>query len=173
MGGIKESIAVSYFANPTQRSVLEEILGPGEQSPPTKNQPALVRGLIVDILESGELEVVIPPNDTTRIRCDFLETPANANLDLHAGDLVLLMLPAGAGQIGCVLGRVGRYRAREAQVNEPPSHVVIEAAESLTLKCGESSVGLRKDGKLMIQGTDVLSRAKRCQRIKGGTVAIN
>jgi hypothetical protein len=56
---------------------------------------------------------------------------------------------------------------------EEQHHVVIEATEMLTLKCGESSVALRKDGKTMILGNDVLSRAKRTNRIKGGSVAIN
>jgi hypothetical protein len=32
---------------------------------------------------------------------------------------------------------------------------------------------LRKDGKLMIRGKDVLTRAKRTNRIKGGSVGIN
>jgi hypothetical protein len=131
--------------------------------------PSLVRALVAEVLETGEIDVVIPPDDGTRLRCDFLET--GSRLELHAGDLVLVMASAGVGQNGCVLGRVGRYRA--PQEVPPPDHVVIEAGEHLTLKCGQSSVDLRKDGKLMVRGNDVLTRAKRTNRIKGGSVAIN
>jgi hypothetical protein len=129
--------------------------------------PLLARGLITAFLETGEIEVVIPPDAERRIRCDFLETAENASLPLGRGDLVLVMLPAGAGQNGCVLGRVGRYPA------QPKPKVVIEAGERLTLKCGDSSIDLRRDGKLVVRGNDVLSRATRTNRIKGGSVAIN
>ena len=83
-----------------------------------------------------------------------------------------MLRPGGPGQAGVVLGRVGRYRAPEP-APQPPPHVVIEAAEQLTLRCGPSSIDLRSDGKLLIRGDDVVSRATRTQRIKGGTVAIN
>jgi hypothetical protein len=148
-----------------QTLVLEQMLTAAAPSP----APSLVRGLVADILENGEIEVVIPPDAPTRLVCDFLET--GAELELHPGDLVLVMPPAGVGQNGCILGRVGRYRP--SQENPPPARVVIEASEVLTLKCGESSVDLRNDGKLMIRGNDVLTRAKRTNRIKGGSVAIN
>jgi hypothetical protein len=128
--------------------------------------------LITELLDNGEIQVQVPPDVSDQFRCDFLQTGNNANLVLQEGDLVLVMRPPGPGQNGCVLGRVGRYVPVKEREQAPP-HVVIEAGETLTLKCGESSVDLRKDGKLMIQGNDVLSRAKRCQRIKGGTVAIN
>ena len=94
---------------------------------------------------------------------------------LAPGDLVLVLRPTDPAQNGCVLGRIGRYRPQPAEPasSTPPDHVVIEAGEMLTIKCGDSSLDLRKDGKLMIRGNDVLTRAKRTQRIKGGTVAIN
>ena len=67
-----------------------------------------------------------------------------------------------------MLGRIGRYQEPGTQ-----RQVTIEAQESVTLKCGDSSVDLRADGKLMIRGEDVLVRAKGTQRIRAGTVSIN
>jgi hypothetical protein len=148
-----------------QTVVLEQLIRSNQVS-----APPLVRGLITEILENGELVVQVPPDEENRIRCDFLETGRNATPELKTGDLVLVMQPAGLGQNGCVLGRIGRYHPPQP---EEQHHVVIEATEMLTLKCGESSVALRKDGKTMILGNDVLSRAKRTNRIKGGSVAIN
>lgn len=51
--------------------------------------------------------------------------------------------------------------------------VVLEAQNQIVLRCGRSSVTLRKDGRLVMQGTDVVSRASNRNRIKGGSVAIN
>jgi hypothetical protein len=51
--------------------------------------------------------------------------------------------------------------------------IVIEAGEELTLQCGEASIRITRDGKVMIRGEHILSRAKGTQRIKGGSVAIN
>lgn len=49
----------------------------------------------------------------------------------------------------------------------------IEARRELELRCGKSSVTLRQDGKIEFRGTDIVSRATRRNRIKGGSVAIN
>ncbi len=151
--------------------VLEQVIGDAS-APNRAGAPALVRGLIVELLPSGEIEVVVPPDADTRIRCDFLETAANGSLRLAPGDLVLVTPPGGVGQNGCVLGRVGRYRPAPEQA-APPERVVLEAGEMLTLRCGESSVELRQDGKVLIRGNDIVARGENTAKIKGGTVAIN
>jgi hypothetical protein len=158
----------------TETLLLDRLL---DQTTSTNRQAApvaIIRGIIVDIVENGDLVVKVSPCDTAKpLRCDFLETSANATLQLKRGDQVLVLSPENPEQNGLVLGRIGRYRLPQNQTNQPADHVVFEAKETLTLKCGESSVNLRKDGKLMIRGKDVLTRAKRSQRIKAGTVAIN
>jgi hypothetical protein len=137
---------------------------------PRSMRPAVVRGTIADVLESGELMVRCPATTGGTVRCDLLESADTAFCRLRLGDAVLVLTPATPDENGCVLGRIGRYRHDSSAALD---HLMIEAGESLSLKCGESSVDLRKDGKLMIRGVDVLTRAKRRQRIKGGSVAIN
>ena len=51
--------------------------------------------------------------------------------------------------------------------------VTLEAKDEIVLKCGEGSITLRKDGKIIIKGTHLLSRASGPNRIKGGSVQIN
>ena len=92
---------------------------------------------------------------------------AAAALRLAVGDELIALLPEEQGR-GVVVGRVGRYRVALAQPN-----VTVEATETLTLKCGEASIDLRADGKVMVRGEDVLLRAKGTQRIRAGTVSIN
>jgi hypothetical protein len=50
---------------------------------------------------------------------------------------------------------------------------VIEAREELQLRCGDATISLRADGTIKIMGRDVTSWARRRQRIRGGSVAIN
>jgi len=156
-----------------QTLLLEQIIESTRSYRDTSARSQITRGLVAGILENGELDVVVPSESGLPIRCDFLEIAQNGSLQLYPGDLVLVLRPANPGENGCVLGRVSRYRTPEAEPSTCPDHVVIEAGEMLSLKCGESSVDLRKDGKVMIRGSDVLSRAKRTNRIKGGSVAIN
>ena len=51
--------------------------------------------------------------------------------------------------------------------------VVIEAEEEIILRCGEGSITLRRDGKVVVRGTNLLSRSSGPNRIKGGSVSIN
>lgn len=157
----------------TQTSALLQLLVQDATPASNGTGPVLLRGLIAEILDGGEISVQVSPDPSSRIRCDFLETGHELTPSLSPGDLVLVLRPTAPGQNGCVLGRIGRYRPPQEEPSTPPDHVVIEAGEMLTIKCGDSSVDLRKDGKVMIRGSDVLSKASRTQRIKGGTVAIN
>lgn len=51
--------------------------------------------------------------------------------------------------------------------------VVIEGQDEVVLKCGEASITLRRNGKVIVKGTYLESRATGTHRIKGGTVEIN
>ncbi len=51
--------------------------------------------------------------------------------------------------------------------------IVIEAEKEIVLKCGKGSITIRKDGKIVTKGTNILSRSSGAQRIKGGSVSIN
>jgi hypothetical protein len=51
--------------------------------------------------------------------------------------------------------------------------IVLEGKEEVVLRCGDSSITLRADGKLVIRGAYVETRASGTNRIKGGAVKIN
>lgn len=51
--------------------------------------------------------------------------------------------------------------------------VVLTGEEEIELRCGEASISLKKNGKLVIRGAYVETRAKGTNRIKGGLVQIN
>jgi hypothetical protein len=53
------------------------------------------------------------------------------------------------------------------------SRVVIEGREEIVLRCGQASITLRKNGRVVVRGTYVETRSRGVNRIKGGTVQIN
>ena len=54
-----------------------------------------------------------------------------------------------------------------------PASLALQAGDKLTLRCGQSSIEMSADGKVLIRGEDVLIRAKGTKRIRAGTVSIN
>lgn len=130
-----------------------------------KQEVKSIRAELLALEEDGGL--LVRTTDGFEFNCDWLENSQNANINLQPGDR-LLCLPPTEHEPGIVLGRIGKYQKPQLQQN-----LTIEATETLTLKCGEASVELRKDGKAMVKGEDVLLRAKGTQRIRAGTVAIN
>ncbi len=51
--------------------------------------------------------------------------------------------------------------------------VRIEARKQIVLKCGKGTITINKNGKIVIRGTNLLSRSSGPNRIKGGSVQIN
>jgi len=79
---------------------------------------------------------------------------------LRAGDRVLVHLVSTPAVI---IGRVGGM----------PDEVIIEAGKTLTIRCGSGSIRIRADGRVLIEGLDIVSRARRAQRVTGAQVVIN
>ncbi|MDX2023216.1 MAG: hypothetical protein SF187_23485 [Deltaproteobacteria bacterium] len=51
--------------------------------------------------------------------------------------------------------------------------VELVANEELTLRCGDACISLMKNGRVIVRGVQVETRAKGANRIRGGTVEIN
>lgn len=85
--------------------------------------------------------------------------------------VVNLMADPLEGILSLAIPGDGRQEARDVLVDG--KRVTIEAEEEVILKCGRGSITLRKDGKIVIKGTHLLSRSSGPHRIKGGRVDIN
>jgi hypothetical protein len=51
--------------------------------------------------------------------------------------------------------------------------VAIEGVDEIELRCGEASITLRRNGKIILKGTFLESSSKGVNRIKGGAIKIN
>lgn len=124
-----------------------------------------MRGQVQSVQADGRL--VVATAQERQFVCDWLESHLTVGPRIAAGDTVLIM----ADPISCSGIVVGRVGPRAGGV--PNAHLSIESVGQLTLVCGQASIDLRADGKVMIRGEDVLVRAKGTQRIRAGTVSIN
>lgn len=70
-------------------------------------------------------------------------------------------------------GVLTRNSAAERSVEIDGRCIALEAKNELVLRCGESSITLRADGRIVIKGGEIISRASRSNRVRGATVSIN
>jgi hypothetical protein len=155
----------------TTQTVIETLLNP---APAAGAQ--IARGLVLAVGEDGSVVVACPEAGREAIPCALLQTAEGRPLRLARGDTVLVWQASPDDPYAIILGRVGPPQV--APVPHPaaesaPDEIVIEAKQQLTLKCGEGSITLRGDGKVLIKGKDLVSHAQRMNRVKGGAVAIN
>jgi hypothetical protein len=83
---------------------------------------------------------------------------------------------AGGALLGELLVRPNAPAAAAAAPVEARldgKRVVLEGKEEVVLRCGEASITLKKDGKVIVRGTYVETQARGINRIKGGAVKIN
>lgn len=114
--------------------------------------------------------------------CWCLALPLGAR-PLAVGDQVLILPVEADVRAFVILGRLeqslNQTQSNDADDDGPAVHdsrpetVVLEAREELTLRVGDGSITIRKDGKILIKGKDLVSHAQRVNRIKGGSVSIN
>src|SRR5205823_3790279 len=99
---------------------------------------------------------------------------------------VLLVFEDGDPALPIILGIVGDRLMPEAPAVETSlpvprprdgvidgKKIVFDAKEEIVLRCGKSSITLRKDGKVVILGAELVSRASGTNKIKGAAVKIN
>jgi hypothetical protein len=64
-------------------------------------------------------------------------------------------------------------RDGKALVKIDGQKLLLQAEREIVLQCGQSSLTLSRDGKIVIRGVNLLSRASGVNKIKGGTVHLN
>lgn len=127
---------------------------------------------VIELTERGDAGVVVPGSPPVRLRCDVLRTADRPSLTLSLGARVLVLLPGPGEERGVVLGVVAPYESPKP-AEAAPRELTLEAGERLELRCGESALTMDADGRVLVKGKDIVTRARRTQKIRGGTVHIN
>ena len=108
---------------------------------------------------------------------------ARTTIDLHGADIgrqVVLVFencdrtaPIVTGVLRQSHGWPSEQTARQVEVDVDGERLIVSAAEQLVLRCGKSSITLTRAGKILIQGSYILSRSSGVNRVKGGSVQLN
>ena len=72
-----------------------------------------------------------------------------------------------------VVGVIQPATTESVEVTADGKDLILSAQRSVTLRCGEASISLSCDGKVVIRGAHVVSYASGVNRIRGGSVELN
>jgi hypothetical protein len=99
------------------------------------------------------------------------------------GQEVLLVFEAERSDRPIIVGLLQEHQSSGEAEREPASEkleavvdgqsVVFDAKDEIVLRCGQASITLRRNGRIVVRGTHVETRSKGVNRIKGGVVRIN
>jgi hypothetical protein len=117
-------------------------------------------------LEPQELRDAV----ATRRRAVLLFENGNPRLPLVVG---LEEVGSPTPLLDAVLEDSSRARGEPLEARVDGRRVVIEGRDEIVLQCGQASITLRRNGKVIIKGTHVESQSSGTQRLKGGSVQIN
>lgn len=132
------------------------------------------RGVVLEILPSGEILVGPDADRHEVVRCERLENGESFRVPYERGDRVIFLPASRKTELACVLGRVGVLTpAEQPDAGRRPTERVLRAEGRLKIVCGQASITLQEDGKILIDGVEVVSKAKGSNRIKGASVRIN
>ena len=135
----------------------------------------------------GELVAIVEESTTPLVRFagapDGAAVNAQSTVDLHSahiGAQVVLMFEHGDPSrpivLGVLRGAAGwplDDKPAQVDVDADGQRLVVSAKEQLVLRCGKASITLTKAGKVLIEGSYLLSRSTGVNRIKGGSVQLN
>lgn len=169
---MKKTASVTPPAETTPSVTLDEIVASTAPSATAAPGSGLCRATVRTRREDGTIEVAVADPQSATFVCDVLDSAELVENELREGDEVVVMAPAQGQPRGCVLGRV-RRGLRPSPEEEVPDKLLIEAGKELVLRVGEGSITIRADGKILIKGKDLVSHAKRMNRIRGGSVSLN
>lgn len=169
----------------------DDLLSPLLQAPfaatdsaPSRPEQSMahITGVVV-----GELLALTDGGATPLVRYPGQAAPqalrARSTVDLHGqhiGRGLVLMFEQGDPARPIVMGvlREGAgwplpAAPAQVEVDADGERMVVSAKEQLVLRCGKASITLTKAGKVLVEGSYVLSRSSGVNRIKGGSVQLN
>ncbi len=85
--------------------------------------------------------------------------------------IVNLMADSLEGLISFEITEDNHEKPKDALIDG--KRITIEAKDEIVLKCGAGSIVLRRDGKIVLKGVQIVSRAKQLNKIKGAAIKIN
>ena len=152
---------------------------------PASDPGAICVGRIIEVTADGRVMVDFPENRGRRpVESRFVSLGSSPfdNKSL-VGTPVLIVFEDANPRLPIILGPVFERTSDASQAlggraiakqSEPDGgSAILEAREEVLLRCGESSLSMRKDGRIVLKGRTIVSRASRTNKIRGASVTIN
>ena len=135
-------------------------------------------GELVAISNEGRTPLVLYPGQP-----GTAALAARTSVDLHGahiGKQVVLMFEGGNAARPIIMGVLRENTGwplevtpAQVEIDADGERMIVSAREQLVLRCGKASITLTKAGKVMIEGSYLLSRSSGVNRVKGGSVQLN
>lgn len=88
-----------------------------------------------------------------------------------ARPILVALLRSATPLVDALLAGPLPQAARLARIDG--ARVELEGREEVVLRCGKASLTLRRDGKVVLRGVNVVSQASQVHKVRGGKVQIN
>ena len=88
------------------------------------------------------------------------------------GRQVALMFEESDTKRPIIMGLM-HHRKGSFEIEADGERYVIDADKEIFFRCGKSSILMKENGEIEINGRDIMSRASRNHRIRGGTIHLN
>lgn len=150
------------------------------------SEGGLLRGRVVAIGATGLVLVEIPSYGSAH---PFFATSIIPLTDDDVGQEVIMGLETGDLPRPVILGSVWNTNTKKSKsrgkskssskaikklvVEAGHDRIVISSEEEIELRCGEASIVLTREGKVLIRGTYVSSQSSGVNRVRGGSVHLN
>jgi len=151
---------IAGWRGDTDGSALVDFAGNSRGPLPARSTVALCREEVIDVARSANGVVLL-----------FEEGDAARRLIMgmiqQASETPLLDLGLESA------GSEEPDEERPREVHVDGERVVLEGRDEIVFRCGKASITLRRNGKVVIRGTYLVSRAEGTNRVRGGSVQIN
>jgi hypothetical protein len=147
--------------------------------------PSFVVGHLVELTAAGDVWVDFDGNPLGPMRSAVLNSVIDAVSLLQTGAAIAVTFEGGDRTKPLLLGVIAGAVTPTARQPTKSSHlqpgarvvdgrtILFDAGEELVLRCGGASITLTASGRIVIKGTDLVSRASGVNKIKGGQVNVN
>jgi len=174
--------AARYWETKMNQEMLELLSAEGGDG---AKDGAVSIGYIVEVSPGGHVSVDFPGNTLGPLAARSIVPMVELSRRRGNGQPIVLAFENGDRALPIIMGVVQESSVRdteammradssaELEVVVDRKRIVIEAEREIVLRCGKGSIVLSRNGKIVIKGTNLASRASGQNKIKGSSVGIN